>query len=98
MKKIIDYKSSSKVKRPFGRFFIYESFRSSYAPDGYFVGVLPVRYLMQVHYVSVGYIVKYKKTCRSRFIDIDQALILYLLGFPEKITVPMIEQLPFILM
>ncbi len=79
-------------------FYFSKSSTSSYAGGGYFVGVLPVRCFFWVHYVPYGYIVKYKKTCRSRLSYASEGLINYLLGFPEKITVPIIEQLPLILM
>ncbi len=54
--------------------------------------------------VSVGYIVyllgtlsSVKKPAEAGLTILYYGLFLYLLGFPEKITVPMIEQLPFIL-
>ncbi|EAA7925924.1 hypothetical protein CAW21_22195 [Salmonella enterica] len=54
--------------------------------------------------VSVGYIMylwgtlsSVKKPAEAGFTILHYGLFLYLLGFPEKITVPMIEQLPFIL-
>lgn len=54
--------------------------------------------------VSAGYIMylwgtlsSVKKPAEAGLTILYYGLFLYLLGFPEKITVPMIEQLPFIL-